>query len=218
MTNPGPDNGQPQERPSHTTVSAVADIEKRFLRLTFWQTILSVAGVFTGAVALYAALTESQAVREQTAASVWPYVQYMINDTDTGDSASFALSLENVGVGPARMQGVLVTLNGEAVRDWQSLTSALIGRSAELGAEYGKSSINRRVLAPGDSVVAFQTQYTELALKFQEAIYQGALGLTYCYCSIFDECWSTSSGSKAGDDPLHAVTQCPDYGDKSFLD
>jgi len=37
----------------------MAQIERTFLRLTFWQTILSLAGVFTGAVALYAALSQS---------------------------------------------------------------------------------------------------------------------------------------------------------------
>ncbi len=105
------------EEESSPASGTIAGIERTFLRLTFWQTILSLAGVFTGAVALYAALNESQAVRQQTAASVWPYVQLMINDTDDGESAYFALSLDNVGVGPAKMRGVLLTLNGKPQRD-----------------------------------------------------------------------------------------------------
>lgn len=64
------DSAQQGSKPS-AAMSEIAGLEKKFLRLTFWQTILSVAGVFTGAVALYAALTESQAVRQQTAATVW---------------------------------------------------------------------------------------------------------------------------------------------------
>ncbi|AQA17321.1 hypothetical protein BST95_02850 [Halioglobus japonicus] len=55
-----------------TCTSTIAQIERTFLRLTFWQTTLSLAGFFTGAAALHAALNESQAVRQQTAASVWP--------------------------------------------------------------------------------------------------------------------------------------------------
>ncbi len=197
---------------------AIAGIERTFLRLTFWQTILSVAGVFTGAVALYAALNESQAVRQQTAASVWPYVQFMINDTSKAGEASFMLSLDNVGVGPARMRSMQMTLNGEAVRDWQSLTNALLAEGAELGVEYGKSSVSRRVLGPGESVVAFQTQHNELALKMQDAVYSGAAEISYCYCSIFDDCWMTSSTRPAGEEPIEPVDSCPDYGDGSFLD
>ena len=57
-----------KERPQLT------NSERVFVRLTFWQTVLSLAGVFIGTVALYAALTESAAVRQQTAAAVWPFV------------------------------------------------------------------------------------------------------------------------------------------------
>ena len=203
---------------SQPTAGAIAGIEKTFLRLTFWQTILSVAGVFTGAVALYAALNESQAVREQTAASVWPYVQLIISDTSDDDSASFAFSLNNVGVGPARMQGAVVTLNGRAMPDWQSVTDALLPGGARLGIDYGKSSVTQRVLAPGESLVAFQTQDRELALGIQAAAFSGALSLTYCYCSIFDKCWVKSSESEGSGQPNEAVAQCPTLGAESFKD
>ena len=46
--------------------SVLAHTERIFLRLTLLQTVLSVAGVFIAVVALYAALTESSAVRQQT--------------------------------------------------------------------------------------------------------------------------------------------------------
>ncbi|MEO1324887.1 MAG: hypothetical protein AAFV59_17995 [Pseudomonadota bacterium] len=80
MSSDAPQDSQSEDAPA-PEVKGIAQIEQTFLRLTFWQTILSLAGVFTGAVALYAALNESRAVRDQTAASVWPYVQIMIYDT-----------------------------------------------------------------------------------------------------------------------------------------
>ena len=218
MSQTSPDRDELEEASSQTTSGAIADIEKTFLRLTFWQTILSVAGVFTGAVALYAALTESQAVRQQTAASVWPYVQLMINDTSNDDSASFALSLSNVGVGPARMQGARVTYQGEPVADWQTMTELLMGNEARLGTTYGKSSVSRRVLAPGESVVAIQTSDTELALSLQAAVYAGTLAVSYCYCSIFDECWVKSSSGPADQAMSPSLPACPDHGAASFRD
>ena len=210
--------GDPSEADSQPVSSGIASIERVFLRLTFWQTLLSLAGVFTGAVALYAALNESEAVRKQTAAAVWPYVQFMINDRDDGEAAYFALSFENVGVGPAQMRSMLLTFDGEALTSWDSVTTNLLGRKAKLGTEYGKSGIRRRVLAPGDSVVAFQTSDRALALAMQEAVYSGAAVLSYCYCSIFEECWE--SGSASGDDSkaTDTVDACPSHGEREFLD
>ena len=218
MNDPSPTGNEPQKSESQPESLALAGMEKKFLRLTFWQTVLSVAGVFTGAVALYAALSESQAVRQQTAASVWPYVEFMINDTAAEDSASFELSLHNVGVGPARMRGMRVTLNNQVVRDWQSLTTSLMTEGTQLGVDYGKSSVSRRVLAPGESIVAFQSQHTELALKLQDAIYSGALNVSYCYCSIFDECWNLPSRADTARDLVESLPSCPVYGEEGFLD
>lgn len=67
-------------------------------------------------------------------------------------------------------------------------------------------------------MVAFQTGDAELALKMQESVYSGAAGLSYCYCSIFDECWSVSSLRGAEEEPIQPEPECPDYGDQGFLD
>ena len=218
MTEDRPRDAAPADPGDAAVPTGIASIERTFLRLTFWQTLLSLAGVFTGAVALYAALNESEAVRKQTAAAVWPYVQFMINDRDDGESAVFALSLDNVGVGPARMQSMLLTFDDEAVTSWERVTEPLLGDSARLGVDYGKSSVSRRVLAPGESVVAFQTEDRRLALAMQQAVYSGSAVLTYCYCSIFDECWQSSSAGDSRDKQSEAMDACPSHGERGFLD
>lgn len=214
-----PSSGEPEDRPQsvQTAGSTLADVEKRFLRLTFWQTILSVAGVFTGAVALYAALTESQAVRQQTAASVWPYIQVLTVDQGEGEAATFAVTLTNVGVGPARLRGIRLSHNATPVRDWASLTRELMGAETTLGRDYGKQSMARRVLAPQESLTVFQSQNPQLATALREAAYSGAIALEFCYCSIFDDCWVSASNRGTLDD-VTPVAQCPDYGDASFVE
>ncbi len=197
---------------------AIAGLENTLLRLTFWQTILSIAGVFTGVVALYAALNESEAVRQQTAASVWPYVQLTINDTSNGESASFELSVDNVGVGPALMRDAQVTYRGAPQSNWQSVVDAIGPNGGALGIDYGKSSLRQRVLAPGESLVAFQTGDKDLALSVQAATFSGELSVTYCYCSIFDECWVKRSGRPGSDQPSKVAGQCPDFGEGAFTD
>ena len=216
MNNDSTQDSDTKHNSPQPDVMGIAHIERTFLRLTFWQTVLALAGVFTGVVALYAALNESKAVRDQTAASVWPYVQIIINDTDDGSAARFALSLENVGVGPARMRGVELLLDGKVVRTWDEATSHLLSETMRVGVDFGRSSVSRRVIGPGEAVVAFQTHHRELSLAMQKAMYGGNASFSYCYCSIFDQCWL---GNLSQESIAPSVVEiCPDFGETEFLD
>ena len=191
--------------------SALAQTERHFLRLTFWQTLLSVAGVFIAVVALYAALSESSAVRQQTAAAVWPFVQLSIEDSDSGDSADFTLSFTNAGVGPAKMRTMRLIIDGEPIRDWAHAVSRL---DEQLTDNVNRNFITNRVLSPDQKVDAFHTNDPKLARKFQIVLGDTKNHITYCYCSIFDECWVADS-RKGLQDP-EPVEKCPDFGESAF--
>ncbi len=218
MSNPPDDSGRESGAVPGASASGIASIERAFLRLTFWQTLLSLAGVFTGAVALYAALNESQAVRQQTAASVWPYVQVIMHDTDNGEQASFALSFDNVGVGPARIMGVEVQFAGAAVPSWTDATGRVLDEPAQVGVDFGRSSLRDRVIAPGASVEAFTTDVPDLARAMQAAVYAGDTSVRYCFCSIFDDCWLGQVLAEPDGPAIRVVEACPDFGQGAFLD
>lgn len=185
--------------------------ERIFVRLTFWQTILSVAGIFIAIMALYAALTESAAVRQQTAATVWPFVQISIADYDSGESAGFTMSFTNAGVGPARMRAVRLIIDGEPMRDWKHVVAHLGGA---LDDDVGRSFISDRVLSPDEKVDMITVTDPDLARRFQAAIANLENSISYCYCSIFDDCWLADSRG----DVLspEAVEACPDFGEAEF--
>ncbi len=168
----------------------LSGVERIFVRLTLWQTVLSVAGVFIAVVALYAALTESAAVRQQTAAAVWPFVQFSVHDFDSGDTAGFTMSFTNAGVGPARMKAVRFIIDGEPMRDWAHMLTQLGG---ELTDHVSRTFISNRVLSPDETVDMISTTDPDLARQFQAAIANPENSITYCYCSIFDECWLAES-------------------------
>lgn len=193
------------------SMSALAQTERLFLRLTFWQTILSVAGVFIAVVALYAALSESSAVRQQTAAAVWPFVQLSIEDSDSGDSAEFTLSFTNAGVGPAKMQTMRLIIEDEPISDWANAVSRLGGR---LGDNVNRNFIANRVLSPDEKVDSIHTNDPDLARKFQAVMSNPENYITFCYCSIFDECWVADS-RKDLQNPQTAE-ECPDFGEAAF--
>lgn len=207
------DANEMQDDPTKDTGSSseIARTERLFLRLTFWQTLLSVAGVFIAVVALYAALSESTAVRQQTAAAVWPFVQLTIEDSDTGDAADFTMSFTNAGVGPAKMRAMSLIVSGEPMPNWASAVAHLGGK---LNENVSRNFISNRVLSPDEKVDSFHTNEPELARKFQAAMSNPDNYITFCYCSIFDECWVADS-RKDLQDP-ESVTECPDFGEAAF--
>jgi hypothetical protein len=185
--------------------------ERAFVRLTFWQTVLSLVGVFIAIVALYAALTESEATRKQTAAAVWPFVQLTISDHLSDSAAEFRISLTNAGVGPARMRSMRVLFGGEPLRDWHH-AMALVGEEGTH--RLGQSYVSRRVLIPGETIDMVATSDRVLVEKFLGALAQPGNSVTYCYCSIFDECWVIDSEKDLQTpDP---VDECPDFGEAAF--
>lgn len=186
--------------------------DRIFIRLSVLNTILAVAGVFTGAVALYAALAESDAVRRQSAAAVWPFVQFSTSDYVNEEGPYFAMLLENAGVGPAKVAAVRVELNGEAMTTWAEVAEGLTGGE---GAPYGTSFALNRVLRPGDRITMVQTRDPDLYEAFLTSVADPESNFTYCYCSIFDDCWVADSRKDI--QRPEPVDQCPDFGDEAFL-
>lgn len=192
------------QSPAHT--------EQSIVRLTFWQTILSVVGVVIAVIALYAALTESAAVRQQTSAAVWPFVQLMIEDYDTGDEAGISFAFDNVGVGPAKMKDVRIVIKGTVVRNWIELVKSVDG---DTNAPVNRNFISDRVLRPDESVPVFGTTDAKLARKLFGVLSSPQSVIEYCYCSIFDDCWYVSS-QKDLQKPA-PVESCPDFGSQTYL-
>ena len=197
-----------EDRNTPTTLTGA---ERTFVRMTFWQTILSVVGVFIAVVALYAALKESAAVRQQTAAAVWPFVQLLIEDYDSDEEATFSMAFVNAGVGPAKLGGVRLVLDGEPMRDWAHAVTTVGG---DTETPVSRNFLNGRVLRPDEQVDMIRTTDPGLARRFQAAIADPDNSISYCYCSIFDECWLADSRRDLQNP--ESVEACPEYGDEAF--
>ena len=191
--------------------AGLAGSERAFVRLTFWQTVLSLVGVFIAVVALYAALAESDAARKQTAAAVWPFVQLNLHDHFSENRAEFRISMTNAGVGPARMRSMRVLLDGVPLRDWHHAME-LIGETGTH--RLGQSFISRRVLIPGETVDMVSTMDRVLVEKFLGSLARPGNSITYCYCSIFDACWVVDSDKDL--QTPEPVEECPEFGEQSY--
>ena len=192
-------------------VLALSRAENHIVRLTFWQTILSVVGILVALLALYAALNESAAVRQQTAAAVWPFVQLTIDDFDTGEAAGFSMGFTNAGVGPAKVGQVLVSVEGRPAPNWRAFVD-LVGGDA--GAVVRRTFISDRVLRPDETVEMIGTMDVPLARRLIAAIREPGNYIAFCYCSIFDDCWLADSRKDL--QAPEPVEMCPDYGDATY--
>lgn len=211
MTNDPAPLPRPAEPTGSDALAALARTEKRMVRLTFWQTMLSVAGALIAILALFATLRESEEVRRQTAAAVWPYVQVQMNDFDLGDEAALSLSFTNTGVGPAKVRNLRMEIDGQPVPDWEGLLARL---DQPADSPYGRDFISHRVLAPGETVQVFSTRHPPLVRALQAAIGREGTVLSLCYCSIFDECWLARSDAERTDPA--PVAACPAPGPGEF--
>ncbi len=180
--------------------------ERIFVRISILQTVLAVAGMFTGAIALYAALNEADAVRKQQQAAVWPSVGVtQINYGSPGEER-FVINVSNKGIGPARIIAAEVTVDGEPVSSWREVL-----RTFADGEPFAMSNyrIGGSVLAPGEEVtaVAVELKYSsdEILSGFRELASSGRANLKICYCSVFDDCWRLDALTET----TEPVEQCP---------
>ncbi|MDB4270475.1 hypothetical protein N9896_00085 [bacterium] len=145
---------------------------------------------------------------QQQGASVWPFLE---NSPvfEIGDStAIFKYNVTNKGVGPAIIDNVIYTYKNIEITAW--------GLGLELEKAYPNLSIqqtrnanlSRQVLAPGEFINVVTIRVTvkgniegsliDILIKISEEY-----KLTYCYCSVYGECWKVD-----GKDNLTKSSDC----------
>lgn len=179
------------------------------------EMLVGVSAVVIGVCALAVSLYETKLMREEQRSAVLPMLElarsHYIDRVD-GDPNRWRLSLhaENVGIGPARVRDFIVTVDGEPHTTWHSAMRALV--RSDTGIEYGQSSINGRTIPPERQVTMFELATLELADDIIENF--DRLEFSACYCSVFDECWTTSYKTFGVSVPVEECTA----SDESFVE
>ncbi|MBI1393280.1 MAG: hypothetical protein GC152_11125 [Alphaproteobacteria bacterium] len=164
--------------------------ERIFVRISVLQTFLAVAGLFTGAVALWAAVNEADAVRKQQLATVWPYISVSPMNYGSPGEERFEIIVRNKGIGPARIKSVRLEVDGKEETSWYDLAAELSG-----GKQIGISNtpIANEVISPEEELtaVSFDVAYApkEAVFGFRDLVRNGRANIFVCYCSVFDDCW-----------------------------
>jgi hypothetical protein len=161
--------------------------------------IASLIGLLALAVSGYTAYLQRQQVRAQ----VWPRLEI----------ASSNLNLQqlvgNQGLGPAKITGMRVTVDGKPMKRWLDVIRAF-GYTGDEG--FAFSTLNGSVLPPGEVSEVFVAADSDSS----RAMFQGFLAqkkhsfsMSVCYCSVLDECWIASDNAPRRADRNVAIEACP---------
>ena len=168
--------------------------------------IVAGAAIFISLCALFVSLYEAKIMREQQRAAVWPYVEIAVGASDGG----FHIYTHNQGVGPARIRSFRALVDGEPVRTWPALFSAL---GVEAGG-WGNDLTNGRVIPGQDWLRTLKAPGEERAARVLDAYFEDRrLAFEVCYCSVYDECWQvTAQGLDGERTPVSACDTGPEQG------
>ncbi|HEY7897524.1 MAG TPA: hypothetical protein VIC03_03870 [Gemmatimonadaceae bacterium] len=156
--------------------------------------IISVCSI---GIAIYNARIESRILK----ANSYPYLVAGVSDgqLDAANGAErISVELLNRGVGPADEQSLKIRLGDHYVTDVKDLIRTAVGPAAAdtavklLVPVYDDEPT--RFIASRDRGLIFQIDKTPANARywdmFDEAMNVRRLTVEFCYCSVFEECWS----------------------------
>lgn len=164
-----------------------------------WTTAISalIISVCSIGIAIYNARIESRLLK----ANSYPYLVAGVSDGQIdGSNGAERISIEllNNGVGPANEQSLKIKLGDRYVTDVKDLIRTAVGSAAAdkavelLVPVYDDEP--SRFIASRDRGLIFRIDKTPPNARywdlFDNAMNAKRLTVEFCYCSVFDECWS----------------------------
>jgi hypothetical protein len=166
---------------------------------------LSVAlvALIVSGVSLYIAFRQTDVMHRQLAASIWPAVQYSTSNLRGGEPV-ISMTLENVGVGPARIHAFSVNHQGRRVTDATAFIAECCAPEDE-PVRTITSFVEGRILPAGEAidflVLPGDLNSPEVFARFDRI--RGEFVIDLCYCSVLEECWMMA-GSGREPEPVPA--------------
>jgi hypothetical protein len=152
-----------------------------------WDAYMALVATFTAFMALLVAAYTANLQRKQVRAQVWPRL-------DVSRSNNRALGVTNRGVGPARIKGVRVEVDGRPVKRWEDVLQGL-----GLPPVGGGSTLNRRVIPPGETIKTYEVADDDAGRALFKKVFRDnekRVGILICYCSVLDQCWLAGGGGR----------------------
>lgn len=148
--------------------------------------LVASSAVVIAVASLAITLYEARATREHDRMSVWPRLAQ-----ETSDSGGrYDRAITNVGLGPAIIRSFELRLDDTVQHSWGPVVNALVAPASAPG--YFFSAVG-----PGTVILPGRTLHvlTLIAgtLSSAAAAQDHRLASRLCYCSLYDECWVSTT-------------------------
>jgi hypothetical protein len=180
------------------------------------RSVPNLSSVVALAVSVFALLIgayQTQLMQTQAHASVWPYLAMGYTYSNDVHRDAYIWTIDNNGVGPAKVEYVMLSLDGKPIRRWDEVLSAF---GVEKRPSMATTELKGVVIVPNTNrettIQAIKIHSVEVAAQFKQATERFAMDI--CYCSVYDDCW-IAHWQKAKVDP---VAQCDATGLVLFED
>jgi hypothetical protein len=186
---------------------------------------VSACAMVVSLASLYLAVHHGQVMQEMAEANArmvtatsWPRVSYSTSNVDlNGRPTLMRFTLTNKGIGPAVIEGMEVSYEGRPVKGVHELLKECCGADAQGHADalsWRLSSANGEILRPGEEKNFLHISHSDdAALTTRLADVPAKVSVKTCYCSVFDECWVTTSASNKAERVKACPTDWTQYGD-----
>jgi hypothetical protein len=157
-----------------------------------YETIIA---TLVGVSALFVSGYTAYVQRQQVRAAVWPILEY-----DTSNAPEIRFTVDNKGVGPAIVRHVVVTVDGQPMREWRDVLQKILGPEHH---NFSENNLSGHVLSAGESVTVFTPRDDEnqpLTVERGGPLWtamnngRGGASVEICYCSTLGDCWILRSG------------------------
>ena len=169
---------------TETTDHASRARDSRLTLSNLGSALALAVSVFALALGAY----QTRLMQSQARASVWPYLSIGYSYTSHVDRDAFIWTVNNNGVGPAKVESVTLTLDDKPMRRWEEVLTAL---GVTTTPSTAMSSIGGEVIPPNTNrettIAPIKVHEREAARLFKAA--EKRFHMNVCYCSVYDDCW-----------------------------
>ncbi|MGP8034783.1 MAG: hypothetical protein ACLPQ6_11680 [Steroidobacteraceae bacterium] len=178
---------------------------------------LALSAFVVSLVSIWLAIHNGRTMERLVAANSYPNIDFAYGNTfDFHDGRSVRpgvyLSLENTGIGPARLRAVELSFAGRPAANLHALLALCCTQedAASLPkTNYWFSGDVRGVMVKAGSDVNLfawpQTAEDPRWPRLEQQVVRGRIGIRVCYCSVFDECYVHASEQREPE----RVKACP---------
>jgi hypothetical protein len=170
----------------------------RWLELT-----IAITALVTSISSIVIAIQHGHTMEKLVQANSIPYLEGGFNTATPEGAQVLSLLFLNRGVGPAHEESLRVTVDDRPIRSFTDLVVASLGPEEGHKARQVfhqthtliRNNVPKRFIPAGQPQLVFKVPRTpENALWWDQlAKQQSRWNVSYCYCSVFDECWLVPS-------------------------